>query len=193
MEKSLSTAKKESSELRSGLLASQRKEKVLERELKETKATLKLEKETAEMTIEGYKEGFANVKKENEMLLEQMEDIVVESMLKNRYDLMKEYVEGKNVDWKPEKWIRAYERRSAGIQSSSEEEEEETRAEVDIEREEAAPDPLNVEALKEVEQGKEEEEIIGQVADQPEAMIVEFEGDVVVATDTTTGAERDNP
>ena len=52
LEKSLSMMRKESSELKSGLIVSQWREKGLEKELKEVKAALKLEKETAELTIE---------------------------------------------------------------------------------------------------------------------------------------------
>lgn len=192
LEKTLSLVKKESSDLKSGLLASQRKEKVLERELKEVKATLKLEKETAEMSIEGYKTGFENLKKENELLLEQMEDIAIESMMKNRYDLMKEYIAGKNAGWKPEKWIGEYERRVAGISSSTEEDDSEKGTEVEMRKDEAELDPTNVEGM-EVEKDAEEEDLnVGQeseTAAQPEPVNVDNEKEVPSSLPTTTDVD----
>ena len=130
MEKANTSVRKEFAELKTNFDASERKSKKVEKELKETQAALKLEKEISEATNEAYKESVENLTKEKAELLEQLEMVAFESMMNERSNLMEEYLAGKNVGWKPEKLIREYGRLAAGLSVSSEGDEEERGEEV---------------------------------------------------------------
>ena len=181
--------------MRSGLVTSQKKERGLEKELKEVKAALKLEKETAEMAIEGYKEGFENVKKEKDLLLEQLEDIAIDSMMRNRCDLMKEYVAGKHVDWKPEKWIREYERRAAGLTSSSEDDLEDKGGE-EMSKE-IGRDTMGMEiadlGVEEPTDPAKCEDVVLALPDTEVSAIVESQEEVPATVLSTTDVGEENP
>ena len=113
IEKSMAAMKKEMAEMKSVF---GKKNKEMEKELKELKATLRVEKEVSEATNDALE----NVKKENRELTEQIESIALESMMKERSDLMKDFLEGKTAAWEPEKWITEYDQLVAGLSSSDE-------------------------------------------------------------------------
>ena len=72
LEKANTSVRKEFAELKTNFDASERKSKKVEKELKETQAALKLEKEISEATNEAYKESVENLTKEKAELLEQL-------------------------------------------------------------------------------------------------------------------------
>ena len=154
MEKSVLAMKKEMAEMKSTF---EKRNKELEKQLKEVNATLKMERETSEAMIEGYKDSLDNVRKENGELIEQMEGIALESMMKERSNLMKDFLVGKAVTWEPEKWIEEYDRLVAGI-SSSDDGDVEGNGE-DVESKEIGEEIKEVEGAIGEDAGKEKEDV----------------------------------
>ena len=120
---------KEMAELKS---AFGKKNKEMEKELKELKATLRMEKEVSKATNDALE----TVKKENKELTEQIESVALESMMKERSDLMKDFLEGKTAAWEPEKWINQYDQLVVEFSASDEGDVEGKAKEVEVVEEE---------------------------------------------------------
>ena len=137
MEKSNIALRKEVVEAKSAAETSEGRAKDAEGKAKAAESTLALEREMTKLEVDSYKEALENLRKKKADLIEQLEGVALEAMMKERCSLMRQFLAGEQASWAPTKWIQEYERMEAGLPLSSDEESDDDRqAAGDVDKEE---------------------------------------------------------